>query len=75
MDEKRAGRVFLESIAFNGPATNPRYVGGESRYVKLLTRNGYQIGTVHEIVLPDGSIPHRHPKDYTLRDCTRVRPA
>ena len=39
----------------------------------MLTFNGQHIGTIHEIVAPDGAILHSHPKDYTLRDCSRVR--
>jgi hypothetical protein len=55
-------------------ATNPRYAGGASVIVKLVTPNGQHIGTFHEIRMPDGSVPHSHPKDYTKRDCSRVRP-
>jgi hypothetical protein len=74
VDEKRQRGVFIEIIARRDPATNPRYIGGESRYVKLLTSTGWHVGTVHEIVLADGALVHIHPKDYTRRDCSRVRP-
>jgi len=49
------------------------YPGGVSTIVKLLTDRGQHIGTVHEIVMPDGALVHGHPKDYTARDCTRFR--
>lgn len=50
-----------------------RYSGGASRIVKVMTLNGRHIGTVHEVVMPGGEVPHSHPKDYTRRDCSRVR--
>ncbi len=73
MPAKREARIFVEIIAHSTQATNPAWQGGESRIVKLVTRRGRHLGTVHEIVMPDGSIPHSHPKDYTLRDCSRIR--
>ncbi|MGH2609063.1 MAG: hypothetical protein ACRDHF_08235 [Tepidiformaceae bacterium] len=73
MPEKRVGGVLTEIIAYSSAAGNPAYAGGTSRIVKLLTRKGQHIGTIHEIVMPDGTRPHSHPKDYTLRDCSRVR--
>lgn len=66
---------FQEIIAYQSRAHNPRYRGGASFIVKLLTPGGQHIATVHRIVLPDGSVPHDHPKDYTRRDCTRVFPS
>jgi len=73
MDEKRSSRLLIEQIVHQTPAGDPRYVGGVSNIVKLVTASGQHIGTFHEIVMPDGSAPHSHPKDYTLRDCSRVR--
>ncbi len=73
MPEKRTEGVFVEVIAHEAPAGDPRYHGGTSVIVKLLTANGRHIGTAHEIVMPDGSVPHSHPKDYTNRDCSRLR--
>jgi hypothetical protein len=73
MPAKRAAGVLTEIIAHERPARNPAYAGGRSLIVKLLTRSGQHLGTVHEIVMPDGSVVHGHPKDYTRRDCTRVR--
>jgi hypothetical protein len=73
MAEKRASGILTEIIARQEPATNPNYGGGNSVFTKLITPNGHHIGTVHEIVMADGSIPHSHPKDYTKRDCSRVR--
>lgn len=70
---KRTEGVLDAIVAHRSPAGDPRYRGGESRIVKLLTPNGRHIGTVHEIVMPDGTVPHSHPKDYTLRDCSRLR--
>jgi hypothetical protein len=70
MDRKRAEGLLRVP---GGPATNPRYAGGISRFVKLRTPNEHHIGTLHEIMLPDGSVPHRHPKDYARRYCSRVR--
>ena len=54
------------------PARDPRYAGGVSRIVKLMTANDRHVGTLHEIAMPDGAVPHSHPKDYTRRDCSRV---
>jgi hypothetical protein len=73
LSDKRATGLLTEIIVYSSPAGNPRYAGGTSIIVKLLTANGRHIGTVHEIVMQDGSRPHSHPKDYTHRDCTRVR--
>ena len=73
MDAKRAAGLLTEIIAYRSPATNPRYLGGTSFIIKLLTPRGQHIGTLHEIVMPDGSVLHAHPKDYTRRDCSRIR--
>lgn len=73
MPAKRASGLLHEVIAHQEAATNPAYEGGVSVHVKLLTSNGRHIGTIHEIRMPDGAVPHSHPKDYTLRDCSRVR--
>ncbi len=72
MPAKVAAGIFLE-IVEGTPATNPRYAGGISFIVALRTTNLRHIGTLHRIVMPDGSVPHEHAKDYTLRDCSRVR--
>jgi hypothetical protein len=64
--------ILIEEIVAESAATNPLYAGGISRIVVLRTPRGQHIGTVHEIVLADGEIPHSHPKDYTRRDCSRV---
>lgn len=73
IEEKRIAGIFVEIIADERPATNPRYAGGRSLIIKLLTPGGQHIATVHHIVMPDGSVPHTHGKDYTRRDCSRVR--
>lgn len=73
MNRKRTDGLFTEIVAHSVPARNPRFSGGDSRIVKLVTASGYHIGTLHEVVLPDGSVPHSHPKDYTRRDCSRMR--
>ena len=73
MPHKRAARLVQEIIVHNAAAGDPRYTGGRSLIVKILTPNGRHIGTVHEIRMPDGSVPHSHPKDYTERGCERVR--
>lgn len=73
LDEKLESGDLHPIVVHETLAMNPTYAGGRSRIVKVFTVNGQHIGTVHEISLPDGSVPHRHPKDYTLRDCTRVR--
>jgi hypothetical protein len=72
MPAKIAAGAFVEIID-ETPATNPRYAGGSSLIIVLRTTKDFHIGTIHRIVMPDGSIPHEHPKDYTLRDCSRVR--
>jgi hypothetical protein len=72
MPAKIVAGVFTEDTK-ESAATNPRYRGGRSVIVKLISRGEHHIGTIHRIVMPDGSIPHEHPKDYTLRDCSRVR--
>ena len=73
--EKRNSNVLKAIIVDERPATNPLFHGGVSRIVKLLTPNGQHIATLHEIVMADGATPHCHGKDYTRRDCSRVRPA
>ena len=73
VQEKRAAGVLTDIIAYSAPARNPAYAGGESLILKILTPRGQHIATWHEIRMPDGSIPHSHPKDYTRRDCSRVR--
>jgi len=73
MDAKRSNQIFFEEIVHQIAAGDPRYVGGLSVIVKLITSRGQHIGTVHEIQMPDGTVRHTHPKDYTLRDCSRVR--
>ena len=72
MPAKRADGTLRSIIVHERTATNPGYAGGLSRIVKLLTASDQHIGTVHEIVMPDGAVPHSHPKDYTRRDCERI---
>ena len=74
MPAKRAEELLRSVIVHEAAATHPDYRGGASRIVKLMTANNRHIGTLHEIVLPDGSVPHSHPKDYTRRGCSRVGP-
>ena len=73
MPAKCTGGTFHTEIVHEVAASNPAWVGGTSRIVKLMTANNQHIGTLHEIVLPDGTVPHSHPKDYTRRDCSRIR--
>ena len=73
MDARRSDQLFVEQIVHQTAAGDPRYMGGLSVIVKLITGNGQHVGTVHEIRQPDGTLQHSHPKDYTLRDCSRVR--
>ncbi len=70
---KRAAGILSGIIAHSAPARNPIYAGGRSVIVKIMTPRGQHIATWHEIRMPDSSIPHSHPKDYTRRDCSRVR--
>ncbi len=70
---KRAAGILSDIIAYSAPARNPTYAGGASLILKVMTPNGRHIATWHEIRMPNGSIPHSHPKDYTQRDCSRVR--
>ena len=72
MPAKHADGTLRSIIVHERSATNPAYADGTSRIVKLLTANDQHIGTVHEIVMPDGTVPHSHPKDYTRRDCERI---
>ena len=72
MPAKRAQGVLRPIIVHRTPARDPRYAGGVSRIVKLMTANDRHVGTLHEIAMPDGAVPHSHPKDYTRRDCSRV---
>ena len=74
LPDKRAEGLLRSVIVHETAATHPDYTGGASRIVKLMTANNQHIGTLHEIVLPDGTVPHSHPKDYTRRDCSRVGP-
>ncbi|MEP6870660.1 MAG: hypothetical protein ABI939_02295 [Anaerolineaceae bacterium] len=73
VDEKLAAGLLNSITAADARTTNPLYAGARSRIIKVLAPKGRHIGTYHEILAPDSSILHRHPKDYTLRDCTRVR--
>ncbi len=73
MPEKRASGILTDIIVHRAPARDPRYLTGESLIIKVFTPTGQHIGTVHEVMLPDGTTPHSHPKDYTLRDCSRIR--
>lgn len=73
VDRKRREGILISIIVHPSPATDPRYSGGTSQYVKLMTPDGQHIGTVHEVVMSDGTVPHSHPKDYTRRDCVRMR--
>ena len=69
---RRAAGTLRTITVRERPATNPVYAGSTSRILKLVTAHDQHIGTVHEIVLPDGTAPHSHPKDYTRRNCERV---
>ena len=73
VEHKRVSRLLLEDIVHRAAARNPRWIGGEARIIKLITANGQHIGTVHEVVTAGGDVVHSHPKDYTRRDCSRVR--
>ena len=74
MPVKRAEGLLHSVIVHEAVATHPDYMGGVSRIVKLMTAKDRHIGTLHEIVMRDGAVPHSHPKDYTRRDCTRIGP-
>ena len=73
MSEKRSTGILTERIVHQTAARNPRYAGGASRIILLITPRGQHIGTIHEVVQPDGTVEHSHAKDYMLRDCSRVR--
>ena len=73
MDGKRRAGMFLELIVHRTAARDPRWIGGAARIVKLVTAKGQHIGTMHEVVTAQGEVVHSHPKDYTRRDCSRVR--
>jgi hypothetical protein len=70
---KRASGALQEIITYSTEARNPAFAGGRSLIIKLMTPGGQHIGTLHEIRMPGGRVPHSHPKNYTLRDCSRVR--
>ncbi len=77
MDEKiAAGQLYREALPHRDlPANKPEYAGGTSRFFLVkTTSHDRHIGTIHEITILDGSIPHGpHPENYTLRDCSRIR--
>jgi len=75
VSEKRAAGAFLERVSWHSPARDPRMAGAWSAYVRLYTPDGFHIGTLHEVLYREDGRPagHSHPKDYTLRDCSRVR--
>lgn len=76
VSEKRKAGVFSEIIAHRAEPDDPSMKGTmQSVIIKLLTASGRHIGTLHEIIYlgPADASPHSHPKDYTLRDCSRVR--
>jgi hypothetical protein len=74
VSEKRAAGLLIESIARETPAADPALPAVVGRIIKLETPvHRRHIGTLHEVVDRDGNVLHSHPKDYTRRDCTRVR--
>ncbi len=68
-----AAATSLRSSHNQSRPENPKYAGGWSKLIRLETENGQHIGTIHEIQMPDGTVPQSHPKDYTDRDCQRFR--
>jgi len=70
---KRAAGVFLEIPVYQAPARDPNRAGVWAILFKLLTPSGQHIGTVHDIIGPDGAVLDSHPHDYILRDCSKVR--
>lgn len=67
-----ARKASCARSSYTGHRRGTRYAGRVSRIVKLMTANDRHVGTLHEIAMPDGAVPHSHPKDYTRRDCSRV---
>src|SRR3990172_1691716 len=63
-DKILAGRITSHHIPGNRrPARSPRFPRGISDIVRHSNALGYQVATSHRITLPDGTIPHSHPKD------------
>ena len=58
------GRIASQAIpAARRPSQPPKYPGGISDIVRHSNALGYQVATSHRITMPDGTIPHSHPKD------------
>jgi hypothetical protein len=77
VSEKRAEGVFIEMVSQPTESGDRRYAGEFSVIVRLYTKNGRHIGTLHQMIDSSGTVlvdrHPPHPRDYTLRDCSRVR--
>ena len=60
LDGRIASQVIPNARRLSRP---PKYSGGTSDIVRHSNALGYQIATSHRITMPDGTIPHSHPKD------------
>jgi hypothetical protein len=58
------GRIASQFIpGARRPSRPPKYPGGTRDIVRHFNALGYQVATSHRITMPDGTIPHSHPKD------------
>ena len=55
-----ASQVILGARSSSRP---PKYPGGISDIVRHFNALRYQVATSHRITMPNGTIPHSHPKD------------
>jgi len=73
MNRKRQSGLFTEIIASVKPARDPARSGVRAVYVKLLTASGKHIGTVRDLIGPEGTVIETQVRDYPLRECSRLR--
>ncbi len=75
MPTKRRNGALHAELVYESGARDPRLIGVQSRIYKLMTPRGQHVGTVHDIVNPDGTLRAQHVHDYTARDCVKfVKP-
>lgn len=73
VDSKRARGLLRDIVAAAKAARDPAYEGWRMRYVKVVTLNNRHAGTFAEFVDRAGTVVQRRIRDYTFRDCRRIR--